>query len=102
MSKIYQTIVRRDAQTITPVVIPKHEAAILKEIFGDENVTVGAAAGDWNPGEQEYDRLTRKYGPEVVARVYGTKASGGFDAAMERANGSEKTAKQDKKAAEKD
>jgi hypothetical protein len=84
MGKVYQATVRRDAQTITPVQVPMHEVAILKELFGEENVTVGAEGGDWEPTDDEHARLSRKYGPDVVRKVYGAAASGGLDNAMKK------------------
>lgn len=85
MPKIYNVSIRRDAQTTTPVTIPLYEVPILKQIFGEENVAVGAVASeDWSASSDEFDRLTRKYGEEVVEKVYGTKAAGGLENAIER------------------
>lgn len=91
MTAIYKATVRRDAQTITPVQAPMHEIAILKEIFGEENVTVGEQAGELKEAtsESEYARLSSKYGEEAVKNVYGAKASGSFAQAMERGHAKE-------------
>ena len=86
MATVYKATVRRDAQTITPIHVSMHEVPILKEIFGEENVTVGEQTGETEIADTaaEYNRLAGKYGAETVKRVYGTQASGGFAQAMER------------------
>lgn len=86
MTKIYNVSIRRDAQTTTPVTIPLYEVPILQEIFGAENVSVGAVAReDWNASADEFDRLSRKYGEETVEAVFGKRATGGLENAIERA-----------------
>lgn len=103
MSHVIHAKVRRDAHTTTPVVVRPHEIAILKHLFGDENVhthdgkvidaktlTVADVAGQVPMSEDEFARLAAKYGGNekglFVEQVYGTKASGGLDAAMDRLN----------------
>lgn len=64
--------IRRDAMTITPVTVPPYEAIVLRSIFGKENITGGEQIGTVEIApEVEYERLSAKYGPEVVAKVYG-------------------------------
>lgn len=101
MSHVIHVKVRRDAHTTTPVTVRPHEIAVLKHIFGDENIhTHGGrvidvknlaaddVAGFVPLSEDEFGRLAAKYGGNekgfFVEQVYGTKASGGLDAAMER------------------
>jgi hypothetical protein len=64
--------IRRDAFTTTPVTVPEHELKMVRAVFGKDNVTVGAAAGerDFEP-DAEYERLTQKYGPEKTVAIYG-------------------------------
>lgn len=92
MKTIYHATIRRDAQTITPVTVPAYELAVLKDVFGDENVVTGGVAGQWRESEDEFDRLSRKYGQAAVEKVYGTKASGGLENAIERADRKESKA----------
>lgn len=89
MATIYDVTIRRDAHTHTPVQAGMHEVAILKDIFGDENVTVGKQAGDAEIEDTgaEYGRLSNKYGPETMQRVYGPAGNGQFERAVERAHG---------------
>lgn len=76
MSKIQVPLltatIRRDANTITPVTVPAYELTMLRQQFGKENVTEGAAVGfvDIDPAG-EYERLSAKYGQAKVAKVYG-------------------------------
>jgi hypothetical protein len=101
MTTIYKATIRRDAQTITPVQVPMHEIAVLKEIFGEENVTVGEQAGELEEAtsESEYARLSSKYGEETTKNVYGAKASGNFAQAFERSRAG---AKEERRAQGKD
>ncbi len=64
--------VRRDAQTIPVVTVPEHEIPILRRIFGKENITKGNQVGtvELDP-ELEQERLSNKYGAEVVMAVHG-------------------------------
>jgi hypothetical protein len=76
MSKInvplVEVMVRRDANTITPVTVPPYELTLLRQMFGKENVN-----GDKEVAvievetEGEFDRLCAKYGPQKVVKVYG-------------------------------
>ncbi len=64
--------VRRDAMTITPVSIPDYEVAVLRNLFGKENVTVGEVLRTISVDpEGEYERLCAKYGFEVIAKIFG-------------------------------
>jgi len=64
--------IRRDANTITPVTIPPYEMIVLRKLFGKENVSEGDAAGVISiDGDGEFERLSAKYGSDVVANVYG-------------------------------
>lgn len=118
MSHLITVKVRRDAHTTTPATVRPHEIAILKTIFGEENVhTVDGKVFDvknFKPedvigsvpmGEDEFARLAAKYGGDekgsFVEQVYGTKASGNLDAAIERLQEAvDKVVKKDKPAAE--
>ncbi len=76
MSKIHVPLltvtIRRDANTITPVTVPPHELTLLRQMFGKENVQEGEAVGtvELDPAG-EHERLSAKYGPQKVAKVYG-------------------------------
>ncbi len=64
--------VRRDANTITPVSVPQHEATILRSIFGKENVIEHGDAGTVKlDAAEEHARLCAKYGDPVVEGIYG-------------------------------
>ncbi len=76
MSKIHVPLltvtIRRDANTITPVTVPPHELTLLRQMFGKENVQEGEAVGtvELDPSG-EHERLSAKYGPQKIAKVYG-------------------------------
>ena len=91
--KLFALKIRRDAHTTTPVDIPEHELPIIQEIFGEENVQtadgrsieefgIGDPVGEVPDPEDEYSRLSAKYGTDVVEAVYGKKASKGLETAM--------------------
>lgn len=91
--KLFSVKIRRDAHTTTPVDIPEHEIPIVQEIFGEEHVQtmeglsiaengLGASCGEVPDPEDEFGRLSAKYGSEVVEAVYGKKASRGLETAM--------------------
>lgn len=65
--------IRRDANTITPTQVPAYEVPLLKHIFGKENITDESAVpvGVELDPEGEYERLSAKYGSEVIAKFYG-------------------------------
>lgn len=64
--------IRRDAMTITPVTVPPYEGTVLRKIFGKENVTGDEQVGTVEiDADIEHERLSAKYGHEVVADVYG-------------------------------
>jgi hypothetical protein len=90
---LFPVKIRRDAHTTTPVDIPEHELVILQEIFGEENVQtvdglsiaeygLGEPSGEAPDQEDEFGRLSAKYGSAVVEEVYGKKASKGLETAM--------------------
>lgn len=91
--KLYPAKIRRDAHTTTPVNVPEHEVPILQEIFGEENVQtpeglsvaehgLGEPVGEMPAQDDEFGRLSAKYGAKVVEEVYGKKASRGLETAM--------------------
>lgn len=76
MSKInvplVEVMVRRDANTITPVTVPPYELTMLRQMFGKENVNGDAVVGSLEvESDGEFDRLSAKYGPQKVQKVYG-------------------------------
>jgi hypothetical protein len=77
MTKVFVPLlnvtVRRDANTITPTTVPKHELGILRMMFGKENVTETEAstATIEVDTEGEHERLSAKYGAPKVNKVYG-------------------------------
>ena len=86
MIPIYQVLVRRDANTITPSMVPEYEFALLQELFGAENVQnvdrrrvdedgAGTPVGTFVASEDEYDRCSAKYGADVVEQIYGKKSA---------------------------
>lgn len=100
---VYKISIRRDAHTITPVTVAAHEVAVLQTVFGAESVlnedgrvadvkallrTQPAGEVNLDPAA-EFGRLAAKYGADgeglLVEQVYGKAASGGLEAAMERA-----------------
>lgn len=93
MTPIYSLHVRRDAHTTTPVTVPEYEVPVLQELFGIENVHnadgkrvddngIGEAAGSFEASDDEFGRLSAKYGSEMIESVYGKKASKGLETAM--------------------
>lgn len=76
MSKIevpmVEVTVRHDANTITPVAVPPYELTMLRQMFGKENVTGDKVVGSIEvEADQEYERLSAKYGAQKVVKVYG-------------------------------
>ena len=76
MSKInvelLEVVVRRDAQTITPITVPEYEIPVLRNLFGKENITVNDAVCTIEiDAEGEYERLCAKYGFELIAKIFG-------------------------------
>lgn len=76
MSKInvpmVEVMIRRDANTITPVAVPPYELTMLRQMFGKENVVGDKVAGyiEVDP-TGEFERLSAKYGAQKVIKVYG-------------------------------
>ena len=67
-----EVMVRRDANTITAVAVPPYEVTMLRQMFGKENVTGDTVVGRIEVvAEQEAERLSAKYGPGKVIKVYG-------------------------------
>lgn len=78
--------VHRDITTTIPVSVPAHEIPILEAIHGRDNVFPGAEQGETAlDSSTEYDRLTRKFGEEVVREAYGAAAFGDIRRAVEAA-----------------
>lgn len=76
MSKInvpmVEVMVRRDANTITPVAVPPYELTMLRTMFGKENVNGDKTVGHMEvEAEGEFERLSAKYGAQKVVKVYG-------------------------------
>jgi len=69
---VVEVMVRRDANTITAVAVPPYELTMLRQMFGKENVTGDTVVGRIEVvAEQEAERLSAKYGPGKVIKVYG-------------------------------
>jgi len=67
-----EVMVRRDANTITTVAVPPYELTMLRQMFGKENVTGDTVVGHIEVApDQEAERLSAKYGPGKVIKVYG-------------------------------
>ncbi len=86
MIPLYQILIRRDANTITPVTVPEYEVPLLQELFGTENVHnserirvdevgPGSPIGSIKASDDEYERCSAKYGVELVEQVFGKKSS---------------------------
>ena len=76
MSKInvpmVEVMVRRDANTITAVQVPPYELTMLRQMFGKENVNGDKVVGSIEvEADQEFERLSAKYGAQKVVKVYG-------------------------------
>lgn len=89
MSKVNTPIVsvsvRRDANTITPTTVAKHEIPLLAKMFSKENVTVGDVSHVRElDTDGELERLSAKYGSEVVIAVYGDDGGVRLGEVMER------------------
>lgn len=76
MSKInvelISVTVRRDANTITPITVPGYEIAVLRNLFGKENVTENEVLRTIAvEPDGEYERLCANYGFELIAKIFG-------------------------------
>lgn len=76
MSKIsvpmVEVMVRRDANTITPVAVPTYELTMLRQMFGKENVNGDKVVATMEvDAAGEFERLSAKYGAQKVVKVYG-------------------------------
>lgn len=67
-----EVTVRRDAYTITAVAVPPYELTMLRQMFGKENVNGDKVVGHIEvEADQEFERLSAKYGAQKVVKVYG-------------------------------
>ena len=67
-----EVMVRRDANTITPVAVPPYELTMLRQMFGKENVNGDKTVGQMEVDPAaEFERLSAKYGAQKVVKVYG-------------------------------
>lgn len=67
--------IARDAMTILPVTVPRHELKVQRAIFGKENVLEQDDQSDAKPVEidveTEVERLAGKYGPGALEKAFG-------------------------------
>ena len=69
---LIKCVIRRDANTITPVTVPPYEMTLLRSMFGKENVTGNEIVGKKElESNGEFERLSAKYGQAKVVKVYG-------------------------------
>lgn len=69
---LVKCVIRRDANTITPVTVPPYEMTILRSMFGKENVTGNEIVGKKEvESTGEFERLSAKYGQAKIIKVYG-------------------------------
>lgn len=96
MTPLYEIRIRRDASTITPIRVPEYELPILQEMFGEENIQnrdgksiaevgIGQPVGDFTPQGEEFERLSAKYGVDLIEAVYGKKNKKTLDKAVAEA-----------------
>lgn len=70
--ELFEVTIRRDAMTITPVTVPVYEIPVLKNLFGKENVSQGEVLRTISVDpEGEYERLSAKYGFDVISKIFG-------------------------------
>lgn len=68
---LLKVLVRDSALSIIPTSAPEYEVAVIKSIFGEENVNEYEDRGSIEVDQDaEYDRLCSKYGFEVVKDIY--------------------------------
>lgn len=79
MVPLYRVQVKRDVSTKTAVTVPAYEINILRLIHGKENVQddfgrvlekLDKPVGKYQNAENEYERLSIKYGAAVVEKCY--------------------------------
>lgn len=81
-SKVIITLVRvrvrRDANTISHTTVPPYEVGVLKESFGDDNVTVEGETETQREVDpaSEHERLAAKFGAQKVEALFGKAAAG--------------------------
>lgn len=67
-------LIRRDAMTNLPTVVPGHEVGLMRVVHGADNVQVvlerTGEFADLEPAN-EIERLSGKYGMDAVAKAYG-------------------------------
>lgn len=69
---LIQCVIRRDANTITPVTVPPYEMTLLRSMFGKENVTGSDIVGKKEvEANGEFERMSAKYGQAKIIKVYG-------------------------------
>lgn len=68
---LFKVLVRESASSIIPVSAPEYEVAVIKAIFGDENVNEYESRGtiEVDP-DAEFERLCRKYGDDLVKELF--------------------------------
>ena len=84
--------VRRDMATTVVVDVPVYETALLKSIFGKENVQPanGAINGVCEiNAPAEYERLCAKYGVEAVEKTFGEESVGRLQELIEQSQASD-------------
>jgi hypothetical protein len=74
-------MVTRDAMTILPVTVAKHEVDAMRAVHGPENVRESDSSSvspveielEGEPGMRspEVERMEMKYGPDALAKAYG-------------------------------
>lgn len=83
---LYKVLIRKDTTTLIPTTVTRNEIAILQEIHGFDYVLnedgnrieegLGNPVGKFDSGEDEFKRLCKKYGAEVVVKIYGNRGTG--------------------------
>lgn len=79
MVPLYRVHVKRDVSTKTPITVPAYEINLLRLIHGKENVQddfgrvlekMDKPVGKFQNSDNEYQRLTIKYGSAAVEKCY--------------------------------
>jgi hypothetical protein len=93
MSKVtiplIQVLIRRDANTITPVAVPPYELPLLRVMHGKEHITDITSADGAGQIEvestDEYRRLSAKYGFQKIIKTFGDDEGERLTELVERA-----------------
>lgn len=94
--------IRRDANTIIPATVAPYELPILRDAFGEENVTETGPAHDFEvDAASEHERLSAKYGAKRVQDVFGKDKSRIAELVAKAAVGSSQSEKPAKKSSKK-